>query len=298
MSTASFAADLPRTVDGPIQYNARTVFAYRTVPSAGSTVALPASLPVFAADCFTTAPQIERPDFDTQSPGSSLTVVSGDTAASEHRMTGNRFPAATCVRPAPSAGSTVALPSSLAIFAGHCNKMSSQIELPGFDAQGPWSSVTVVSDDTEASEHRRFLLCFAILETKTATGTHLFPLPPDGESEHQKIYANIRLFLMGEDADETNLPLLYTGPGDFEDVENILWHLNEHRDQHRNEGRDKFRVYSVCNLFHELRNASVGVPSEVVLPPNFLDEHELINEGLEFTEGISCDFHEELETML
>jgi hypothetical protein len=41
----------------------------------------------------------------------------------------------------------------------------------------------------------------------------------------------------------------------------------------------------------------MGFPSEVILPPNFLEEHVLINQGLEFTEGISCDFHEELETI-
>jgi hypothetical protein len=41
----------------------------------------------------------------------------------------------------------------------------------------------------------------------------------------------------------------------------------------------------------------MGVPSEVILPPNFLPEHKLINDTLEFTEGISCDFHEELEAM-
>jgi hypothetical protein len=64
-----------------------------------------------------------------------------------------------------------------------------------------------------------------------------------------------------------------------------------------NAGRDSFRVYSVCKLFHELRNASMSVPSAVILPLNILAEYELINDSLQFTEGISCDFHDELEAM-
>jgi hypothetical protein len=44
-----------------------------------------------------------------------------------------------------------------------------------------------------------------------------------------------------------------------------------------NAGRDSFRVYSVCKLFHELWIASMDVPSAVILPPNFLAEDELIN---------------------
>jgi hypothetical protein len=39
----------------------------------------------------------------------------------------------------------------------------------------------------------------------------------------------------------------------------------------------------------------MSVPSAVILHPNFLAEHELINDSLEFKEGISCDFHEEVE---
>jgi hypothetical protein len=107
----------------------------------------------------------------------------------------------------------------------------------------------------------------------------------------------MRIFLPGEDGDETNLPPLYTRPGDINAVESVLWQLNEGPGQHMNAGRENFRVYSVCNLFHELRNASMGVPSEVTLPPNFLDEHKLINDTLEFTEGISCKFHDQLQSM-
>jgi hypothetical protein len=47
---------------------------------------------------------------------------------------------------------------------------------------------------------------YIFLATKRATETHLIPLPPDGfgsESDHLEIFNNIRLFVMGEDADET-----------------------------------------------------------------------------------------------
>jgi hypothetical protein len=140
----------------------------------------------------------------------------------------------------------------------------------------------------------------ASLATKRATETHLLPLPPDGfesESEHQEILSNIRVFLMGEDGDETNLPSLYASPGNIEAVESVLYQLNERPGQHMNAGRDSFRVHSVCKLFHELRNASMGVPSDVILPPNFLDERDLIENDLKYAEGISCDFHEELQAM-
>jgi hypothetical protein len=99
---------------------------------------------------------------------------------------------------------------------------------------------------------------------------------------------------MGEDGDETKLPPLYTRPGDIEVVESVLWQLHERPGPYMNVGRDSFRVYSVCKLFHKLRNASMDVPSAVILSPNFLAEDELINDALEFMEGISCDFHEEL----
>jgi protein maelstrom len=141
---------------------------------------------------------------------------------------------------------------------------------------------------------------YAFLATKRATETHLILLPPDGfgsESDHLEILNNIRLFLMGEDGDETKLPPLYTRPGDIDAVESVLWQLRESAGPCINAGRDSFRKYSVCKLFHELRNASMGVPSAVILPPNFLAEHELINESLQYTEGISCHFHDELEAM-
>jgi hypothetical protein len=59
-----------------------------------------------------------------------------------------------------------------------------------------------------------------------------------------------------------------------------------------------FCVYSVSKLLHELRNASLGISSAVILHPNFLAEHELINDALEFIEGISCEFHEKVDSML
>ncbi|XP_033611708.1 protein maelstrom homolog [Cryptotermes secundus] len=142
-------------------------------------------------------------------------------------------------------------------------------------------------------------LGYASQAFKHATETHPIPLPPDGfgsESHHQEILSNIRFFLMGEDGEETNLPPLYTSPGDIEAVESVLCLLNERPGQQMNAGRDNIRVYSVCKLFHELRNASMGVPSDVILSPNFLDERELIKKDLKYAEGISRDFHE-LQTM-
>jgi hypothetical protein len=99
---------------------------------------------------------------------------------------------------------------------------------------------------------------------------------------------------MWEDGDETELPPLYTRPGDIDAVESVLRQLYERPSPYTNAGRDSFRVYSVCKLFHELRNASMSVPSAVILPPNFLAEHELNNVAIKCTEGISCDFREEL----
>jgi protein maelstrom len=141
---------------------------------------------------------------------------------------------------------------------------------------------------------------YAYLATKRATKTHLIPLPPDGfgsVSDQLEILNNIRIFLMGEDRDETNLPPLYTRPGDINATESVLRQLIESAGPHMNSWRYRFRVYSANNLFHELRNATLGIPSEVILQPNFLAEDELINDPLEFTEGISCDFHEEADAM-
>ncbi|XP_033608862.1 protein maelstrom homolog [Cryptotermes secundus] len=143
-------------------------------------------------------------------------------------------------------------------------------------------------------------LGYAYLETKPATGIHLIALPADdfgSESDHLEMLGNIRLFLMGEDGDKTNLLHLYMRPGDIKAVESVLWQLNERPGLHMNAGRDSFCIYSVCKLFHKLQNTSMGVPSEVILPSSFLDEHDLINDTPEFVEGISCFFHEELEAM-
>jgi protein maelstrom len=139
---------------------------------------------------------------------------------------------------------------------------------------------------------------YTFLATKRAAETRHIPLPPDGfgsESDHLEILSNIRLFLMGEDGDKTKLPPLYTRPGDVDAVEIVLWKLHKRSRPHRNAGGNTFRVYSLSKLFHELRNASLDIPSAVILRPNFLAEDELINAALEFTEGISCDFHEKAE---
>jgi hypothetical protein len=119
-------------------------------------------------------------------------------------------------------------------------------------------------------------------------------LPPHAfgsESDHLKILNNSRLFLIGKDGDKTKLPPLYTRPG-ATDVEDVLWKLHGSPNPHTNAGRDSFRVYFVWKLFHEFRNATLGITSAVILHPNFSAEHELINNPLEFTERISCDFHE------
>ncbi|XP_023720650.1 protein maelstrom homolog [Cryptotermes secundus] len=141
---------------------------------------------------------------------------------------------------------------------------------------------------------------YAYLATKRATKTHVIPLPPDAfgsVSDQLEILNKIRLFVIGEDRDKTKLPPLYTRPRDINAVKSVLWQLNESVGPHMNSWRDRFRVYSVCKLFHELRNGTLGIPSEVILQPNFLAEDELINDSLEFTEGISCDFHEEADAM-
>lgn len=141
---------------------------------------------------------------------------------------------------------------------------------------------------------------YSFLARERATETHLIPLPPDGfgsESKYPAILNNIKSFLMGEDGDEAELPPLYTRPADIDAVESVLWQLNERPGPYMNAGRDSFRVYSVCKLFHELRNASMGVPSTVILHPNLLAEHELNNDALEYTEGLACDFHEMFDAM-
>jgi hypothetical protein len=83
----------------------------------------------------------------------------------------------------------------------------------------------------------------------------------------------------------------------MDDVENVLWQLHGSPNPSMNAGRDSFRIYSVSKLFHELWNARMGVPSAVILPLNFSVEQELINDTLEFTEGISFNLHEKEGTM-
>jgi hypothetical protein len=87
--------------------------------------------------------------------------------------------------------------------------------------------------------------------------------------------------------DETKLPPLYTRPGDIDTVESILQQMHESAGLYTNAGRDMLHVYSLCKLCHELQNASMGVPSAVILYPDIIAEGELINDALEFTTGIS-----------
>jgi protein maelstrom len=142
-------------------------------------------------------------------------------------------------------------------------------------------------------------LGYAFTALKHSGETHHF-LPPDyygSESDHLEIFKNIRLFLMGEDGDETKLPPLYTRPRDIDAVASVLQQMREGADPYMNTGRDSFRVYSVCKLFHELRNGILGVPRSVNLHPNFFDEEELVNDSLDYAKEISCYDHEEIEAM-
>jgi hypothetical protein len=98
---------------------------------------------------------------------------------------------------------------------------------------------------------------YAFMATKHAKETHLIPLPPHGfgsDSDKLEILRNIKLFLMGTKGDKIGLPPLYTRPDDIDAVESFLRQLHE-----GNVGRDMFRLYSVCKLFHELRNTSMSV---------------------------------------
>jgi hypothetical protein len=115
-------------------------------------------------------------------------------------------------------------------------------------------------------------------------------LPPDGfgsESDHLEIF-NITLFVIGEDREETKFPPLYTRPGDIDAAESVSWQLYESAGPYMNAGRDSFRVYSVDS---RAPNSGKGVPSAVIMNPIFLAEDELIDDALEFTEGISRGFH-------
>jgi hypothetical protein len=123
---------------------------------------------------------------------------------------------------------------------------------------------------------------YAFLATKHATETHLVPLPPNGfgsESDNLEIL-NIILFLMRKDRNETKP--LDMHPGDINAVESTLWQLHEHPGPYMNAGRGMFCVHLVSTLFHKPRNASMGVPKAVILPHNFLAEHGLITDTLEF----------------
>jgi protein maelstrom len=140
---------------------------------------------------------------------------------------------------------------------------------------------------------------YAFMAQKHTTRTHQIPLPPDAfgsMSDHQEILKNIKLFLMGNSENETKVPPLYTRPRDINAVVSVLRQLQGRPATYtKNAGRNIFRVYSASKLFNELRNASMGVPSNVILQPNFLNAYEL--DDYNFTEGISCNFHEKLDAM-
>jgi hypothetical protein len=145
-----------------------------------------------------------------------------------------------------------------------------------------------------------FPLGYASEATEHARKTHCMPLPTDGfgrEASHPEVLSNIKSFLVGANGDETHLPPLCTRPCDIDPVESVLWHMDGRSQPRRNAGKHLFRVYSVSKLFHEFRNATLGIPSAVILHPNFLAEHVLIHGALEFTHEISCHFHEMVDAM-
>lgn len=127
-----------------------------------------------------------------------------------------------------------------------------------------------------------------------AAETHRLPLPPSnfgGESNQLKILANIKLFLMGDDKDESNLPPVYSLAPDIDAVDSILSKLNTALHPAK---KDVFRVLPLSNLFYELSNASIGIVT-ADLPTGFPAECELQNDIFEFTAGISCHFHEKTD---
>jgi hypothetical protein len=143
---------------------------------------------------------------------------------------------------------------------------------------------------------------YAFAATKRSARTHRMPLPLPlpldrfgSESDHPQIFNNIISFLTAESEDKTKLPRLYTRPRDISAVVSVLRQLSTSALPYMNEGRCTFRVYPASKLFHELRNRSMGVPSDVILLTNFLDEHELDNDDMQYTEGISCYFHEKTD---
>jgi hypothetical protein len=95
-----------------------------------------------------------------------------------------------------------------------------------------------------------------------------------------EISDNIVSFVRGRDEDETRLPPLYARPGDIGAVESVSRQLRHGPGARVNAGKDVFRVYSASKLFHELRNASMRIPSEEIVHPNFLDERQLIDDNL------------------
>jgi protein maelstrom len=175
-----------------------------------------------------------------------------------------------------------------------------QLLLQAWQWQVPGVQIALVEFSFVDGVRKIYPVGYTLLATKRATETHLIPLPPDGfgsEFGRLEILKNIGLFLMGEDGDETKLSPMYTRPGDIDAVESDLRQLHERPGPYTNAGRDMFRVYFVFKLFHELRNASMCIPSAVISPPKFLAEHELVNDALEFTEGLSCDFHDKADAM-
>jgi hypothetical protein len=63
-----------------------------------------------------------------------------------------------------------------------------------------------------------------------------------------------------------------------------------------NTGRDSFRLYCLQTV-SQTPECNLGCSKSVNLHPNFFNEEELVNDSLDYTKGISCYDHEEIEAM-
>lgn len=130
-----------------------------------------------------------------------------------------------------------------------------------------------------------------------STETHNIPLPPTdfgGETNYQKIVRNIKQLLMGENGNESKLPPLYARPSDIDVVNSVLWEFQKCVAS-KVQPKDVFHVKSLPELFYDLWTASLSIAGASRFPAFGCAERELDNDVHEFTNGISCSFHEETD---
>lgn len=136
---------------------------------------------------------------------------------------------------------------------------------------------------------------------RRSADTHQIPVPPEefgGETDYVKILRTIKQFLMGPGGTNFSVPPLYTQPDCEDVVKNFLYKLEESvRTGHTIES-DTFRVYPLPKLFFELRNACVSDKSEAGgFPVYSIAERELERDIFNFTQGISCKFHDRTDAV-